>query len=447
MGKEQRGFSSSLGAVLAAAGGAVGLGNIWRYPYMLGENGGGAFLLLNLIFVLAFGIPLIMSEVVIGRRSQSNVVGAYRKLGGKKGWTIIGYFSLISALLLYSFYSVVSGWTLNYIVLACTNQLSGLTPEQVTETFTTFTTGTFWPIFYQLIFLIITALVITFGVQKGIEKVSKVLMPLLFLLLMFMCVRSLTLPAAKQGLHFVFSPDFCKLSIDGVLGALGQSFFSLSIGVGAMVTYGSYIRKEDSIFKTSALIAVCDLLVAVAAGVVIFPAVFSFGMDPASGPELVYVVLPNVFNSMPAGRIFAVIFFVLLSIAALTSTISLQEILVAYTVEERQWSRRKSSIISTLAIFVVGIFCTLSFGPLSDFKIFDYTIFELFDHVTASYLLPIGTLAMTIFLGWFYPKAEIKDEITNGGTLKGKLFALYYFILRYVAPIAMVIILATGFMG
>jgi len=432
---------------LAAAGGAVGLGNIWRYPYMLGENGGGAFLLLNLFFVLAFGIPLIMSEVVIGRRSQSNVVGAYRKLGGKKGWTIIGYFSLISALLLYSFYSVVSGWTLNYIVLACTNQLSGLTPEQVTETFTTFTTGTFWPIFYQLIFLIITALVITFGVQKGIEKVSKVLMPLLFLLLMFMCVRSLTLPAAKQGLHFVFSPDFCKLSIDGVLEALGQSFFSLSIGVGAMVTYGSYIRKEDSIFKTSAMIAVCDLLVAVAAGVVIFPAVFSFGMDPASGPELVYVVLPNVFNSMPAGGLFAVIFFVLLSIAALTSTISLQEILVAYTVEERHWSRRKSSIISMSIIFVVGIFCTLSFGPLSDFKILDYTIFELFDHVTASYLLPIGTLAMTIFLGWFYPKTEIKDEITNGGTLKGKLFELYYFILRYVAPIAMVIILATGFMG
>jgi len=237
------------------------------------------------------------------------------------------------------------------------------------------------------------------------------------------------------------------LSIDGVLEALGQSFFSLSIGVGAMVTYGSYIRKEDSIFKTSALIAVCDLLVAVAAGVVIFPAVFSFGMDPASGPELVYVVLPNVFNSMPAGGLFAVIFFVLLSIAALTSTISLQEILVAYTVEERHWSRRKSSIISMSIIFVVGIFCTLSFGPLSDFKILDYTIFELFDHVTASYLLPIGTLAMTIFLGWFYPKTEIKDEITNGGTLKGKLFELYYFILRYVAPIAMVIILATGFMG
>jgi len=429
---------------MAAAGGAVGLGNIWRYPYMLGENGGGAFLLANMFFVLAFGIPLIMSEFVIGRRSQSNVVGAYRKLGGKKGWTIIGYFSLISALLIYAFYSVVSGWTLNYIVLACTNKLSGLSPEQVTETFTTFTTGTFWPIFYQLLFLIITALVITFGVQKGIEKVSKVLMPLLFLLLLFMCIRSLTLPAAKQGLHFIFHPDFSKLTMDGVLDALGQSFFSLSIGVGAMVTYGSYTRKGDSIFKTSTWIAVCDLLVAVAAGVVIFPAVFSFGMDPASGPELVYVVLPNVFNSMPMGGLFAVIFFVLLSIAALTSTISLQEILVAYTVEERQWNRRKSSIISMLVIFAVGIFCTLSFGPLSNFKIFGFTIFDLFDHVTASYLLPIGTLAMTIFLGWFYPKAEVKDEITNGGTLKGKLFELYYFILRYAAPIAMVVIIASG---
>lgn len=444
MGKEQRGFSSSLGAIMAAAGGAVGLGNIWRYPYMLGENGGGAFLLANMFFVLAFGIPLIMSEFVIGRRSQSNVVGAYRKLGKKKGWTIIGYFSLISALLIYAFYSVVSGWTLNYIVLACTNKLSGLSPEQVTETFTTFTTGTFWPVFYQLLFLIMTALVITFGVQKGIEKVSKVLMPMLFLLLLFMCIRSLTLPAAKQGLHFIFHPDFSKLKMSGVLDALGQSFFSLSIGVGAMVTYGSYTSKEDSIFKTSTWIAVCDLLVAVAAGVVIFPAVFSFGMDPASGPELVYVVLPNVFNSMPAGTLFAVIFFVLLSIAALTSTISLQEILVAYTVEERQWNRRKSSIISMLVIFAVGIFCTLSFGPLSNFKIFGFTIFDLFDHVTASYLLPIGTLAMTIFLGWFYPKAEVKDEITNGGALKGNLFEIYYFILRYAAPIALVIIIVSG---
>lgn len=411
---------------------------------MLGENGGGAFLLANMFFVLAFGIPLIMSEFVIGRRSQSNVVGAYRKLGKKKGWTIIGYFSLISALLIYAFYSVVSGWTLNYIVLACTNKLSGLSPEQVTETFTTFTTGTFWPVFYQLLFLIMTALVITFGVQKGIEKVSKVLMPMLFLLLLFMCIRSLTLPAAKQGLHFIFHPDFSKLKMSGVLDALGQSFFSLSIGVGAMVTYGSYTSKEDSIFKTSTWIAVCDLLVAVAAGVVIFPAVFSFGMDPASGPELVYVVLPNVFNSMPAGTLFAVIFFVLLSIAALTSTISLQEILVAYTVEERQWNRRKSSIISMLVIFAVGIFCTLSFGPLSNFKIFGFTIFDLFDHVTASYLLPIGTLAMTIFLGWFYPKAEVKDEITNGGALKGNLFELYYFILRYAAPIALVIIIVSG---
>ena len=232
-----------------------------------------------------------------------------------------------------------------------------------------------------------------------------------------------------------------------MLGALGQSFFSLSLGMGAMVTYGSYIRKEDSLFKTSLWISVCDLLVAILAGVVIFPAVFSFGMDPAGGPQLVYVVLPNVFNSMPMGGLFAAVFFLLLGIAALTSTISLQEIIVAFNVEELHWSRRKSSIISMISIFVIGIFCTLSFGPIKHWTLFDRTIFDLFDLVTASYLMPIGALATTIFLGWFYPKVEVKDEITNGGALKGKLFELYYFILRFVAPIALIVILVSGIIG
>jgi len=289
--------------------------------------------------------------------------------------------------------------------------------------------------------------VITFGVQKGIEKVSKILMPVLFILLLLMCVRSLTLPGAKEGLGFLFRPDFSKLTGAGILGALGQSFFSLSLGMGAMVTYGSYIRKEDSLFKTSVWISVCDLLVAILAGVVIFPAVFSFGMDPAGGPQLVYVVLPNVFNSMPLGAMFAAIFFVLLGIAALTSTISLQEIIVAFTVEELHWSRRKSSIISLLVIFAIGVFCALSFGPLSDVKLFDRTIFDLFDLITASYLMPIGALAMTIFLGWFFPKVEVQDEITNGGALKGNLFEVYYFILRYVAPLALIVIIISGIVG
>jgi len=432
---------------LAAAGGAVGLGNIWRYPYMVGQNGGGAFLLVNMFFVLAIGIPLMMTEFVIGRRSQRNVVGAYKKLERKKGWATIGYFGILAAMLIYAFYSVVAGWTLDYIVMACSNQLSGLSPAEVSETFASFTSDSFWPVFYQLMFLTLTALVITFGVQKGIEKVSKILMPVLFILLLLMCVRSLTLPSAKEGLSFLFHPDFSKLTGAGILGALGQSFFSLSLGMGAMVTYGSYIRKEDSLFKTSVWISVCDLLVAILAGVVIFPAVFSFGMDPAGGPQLVYVVLPNVFNSMPMGAVFAAIFFVLLGIAALTSTISLQEIVVAFMVEELHWNRRKSSIISMLVIFFIGMFCALSFGPLSNVKLFDRTIFDLFDLITASYLMPIGALAMTIFLGWFYPKVEVKDEITNGGTLKGKFFELYYFILRYVAPLALIVIIISGIAG
>ncbi len=448
MANETRGFTSNIGAILAAAGGAVGLGNIWRYPYMLGQNGGGAFLLVNMLFVLMIGIPLMMSEFVIGRRTQSNVVGAYRKMSpDHKGWTVLGYFGIIAAVLIYAFYSVVAGWTLNYIVMASTGHLSGLEPAEVSEAFSAFTSHSFWPVLCQLLFLALTALVITFGVQKGIEKVSKILMPVLFILLLLMCVRSLTLPAASEGLSFLFRPDFSKLTGQGVLGALGQSFFSLSLGMGAMVTYGSYIRKEDSLFKTSLWISICDLMVAILAGVVIFPAVFSFGMDPAGGPQLVYVVLPNVFNSMPMGGVFAAIFFLLLGIAALTSTISLQEIVVAFTVEELHWSRRKSSIISMLVVFFIGVFCTLSFGVLKDATIFGHTVFEFFDMITASYLMPIGALAMTIFLGWFFPKVEIKDEITNGGTLKGKLFELYYFILRYVAPLALLVILISGIVG
>ncbi|MCR4965255.1 MAG: sodium-dependent transporter [Bacteroidales bacterium] len=443
-----RGFTSNLGAILAAAGGAVGLGNIWRFPYMLGQNGGGAFLLVYILFVLMIGIPLMMTEFIIGRRSQRNVVGAYKTLGGKqKGWVLLGIFGIVAAFLIYAFYSVVAGWTLNYLVMSCRGQLAGLPPEEVANVFSTFTQGSFWPLFFQLIFLVMTGLVITMGVQKGIEKVGKILMPVLFLLLILMCVRSLTLSGSHQGMSFLFKPDFSKLTGQSILSALGQSFFSLSIGMGAMVTYGSYIRKEDRLFKTSIWIALCDLLVAVLAGIVIFPAVFAFGMDPASGPELVYVVLPNVFNNMPAGTLFAVIFFLLLAIAALTSTISLLEIIVAFGVEELHWKRSTASLVGTILVFVVGVFCTLSFGPLKDVKIFDRTIFEFFDLITASYLMPIGALLMTIFLGWCYPKVEVKDELSNNGTLKVRAFELYYIILRYIAPLALIAIIISGIVG
>ena len=448
MADNQRGFSSSIGAILAAAGGAVGLGNVWRFPYMLGNNGGGAFLTIYVVFVILIGIPLMMSEFVIGRRSQSNVVGAYRKLGGRhKGWVSLGILGIVAALLIYAFYSVVAGWTLNYIVLSSSGQTSGLLPHEVAQTFADFSQGSLWPLVYQFIFLVLTALVVTMGVQKGIEKVSKVLMPVLFILLLVMCVRSLTLSGASQGLEFLFKPDFSKMTGKGVLEALGQSFFSLSLGMGAMVTYGSYIRKEDKLLKTSTWIAVCDSLVAILAGIVIFPAVFAFGMDPASGPELVYIVLPNVFNSMPMGNVFAIVFFVLLGIAALTSTISLLEILVAFAVEELHWKRGVASVVASITVFAIGAFCALSFGPLKEATIFGKTVFDLFDMLTASYIMPIGALLMVIFLGWFYPKAEVRDEITNGGTLKARLFGAYYFLIRYIAPVALIIIIIYGIIG
>ena len=446
MENNTRGFTSNIGAILAAAGGAVGLGNIWRFPYMLGQNGGGAFLLVYVFFVILIGVPLMMTEFIIGRRSQSNVVGAYKKLSpSHKGWMLLGVFGIMAAFLIYAFYSVVAGWTLNYIVLACGGKLSGQSPETIAMMFNEFTQGSFWPLAYQGLFLALTGTVIVMGVQKGIEKVSKILMPVLFLLLILMCVRSLTLgDGVKDGLSFLFHPDFSKLNGSSILAALGQSFFSMSIGMGAMVTYGSYIRKEDKLFNTSLWIAGCDSLVAILAGVVIFPAVFAFGMNPASGPELVYIVIPNVFNSMPAGTLFAIIFFILLGIAALTSTISLLEILVAFAVEELHWKRSTASLVSTLLVFVIGVFCTLSFGPLKNATIFGKTIFDLFDLLTASYLMPIGALLMTLFLGWFFPKVEVKDELSNGGTLKVKAFELYYFVLRFIAPIALLIIIISG---
>ena len=440
-----RGFTSNIGAILAAAGGAVGLGNIWRFPYMLGNNGGGAFLLVYVFFVLLIGIPLMMTEFIIGRRAQQNAVGSYRILSGKKGWAAIGIFGVIGAFIIYAFYSVVAGWTLNYLVLACSNKLAGQDPDSIVRIFSEFTQGSFWPLLYQFLFLALTGCVIVFGVQKGIEKVSKILMPALFILLIFMSIRSLTLgDGVRDGLSFLFKPDFSKIDGNCLLSALGQSFFSLSIGMGAMVTYGSYIRKQDKLFSSSLWIAGCDSMVAILSGIVIFPAVFAFGMSPASGPELVYVVLPNVFNSMPGGTVFAIIFFLLLCIAALTSTISLLEIIVAVGVEEFHWKRSKASIIATLCVFNIGALCALSFGPLQNFHIFGYTIFDFFDKITASYIMPIGALAMTIFLGWFIPKAEVRDELSNGGTLKAKAFDLYYFILRYVAPIALIIIMISS---
>jgi len=448
LNNNNRGFSSNLGAILAATGGAIGLGNIWRFPYTVGENGGSAFILMYIFFVFLLGVPVMMSEIIIGRRSQKNVMGAFKMLAPKqKGWMGMGVLSLVAALIIYSFYSVVAGWTLNYVILSSSGELVGKNPTEISQLFVNFTQTSFWPLFHQFIFLVLTASIVILGVQKGIERYTKILMPILLILMILMCIRSLTLDGARQGIDFLFKPDFSKITGDSVLEALGQALFSLSIGMGALITYGSYIRKEDNLFTTSLWIAGADTFIAILAGISIFPAVFAFGLSPAAGPSLVFEVLPNVFNSMPGGRLFSVVFFVLLSIAALTSTISLLEVLVLWAVEELHWSRRKAAILSSLLVFIIGAFCALSFGPLSDVKLFGHTIFDFCDTLTATYMMPIGALFFTLFIGWYLPKAEVYDELSNSGQLKARYFKIFYFIIRYIAPLALLNVLLTGILS
>lgn len=444
----QAGFTSNFGAIAAAAGSAIGLGNIWRFPYTVGENGGGAFLLLYIAFVFLLGVPIMMSELVIGRRSKQNAVRAFHVLAPRKrGWMFVGFWGILTTFLIYSFYSVVTGWTLDYVVLSCQGGLEGKTPEQVSQCFADFSQGTFWPIFYQVIFMVLTALVVILGVEKGIEKSSKILMPVLLLLMLVLCVRSLTLPGASAGMDFLFRPDFSKLTGSAVLSALGQAMFSLSIGLGVLITYGSYVRKGDNLFKTSVIIASADTMVAVLSGIAIFPAVFAFGMSPASGPSLVYEVLPNVFNSMAGGRIFAIVFFILLSIAALTSTISMSEAVVVRVMQVLKINRVEAVVLTTFALMVTGIICTLSFGPLSHIQIANLSIFGFLDHLTATYMLPLGAIGIVVFLAWAYPKAQVYNELSNDGKLKAGYFKAYYFIIKYVAPIALAAVLLAGIFG
>ena len=444
---DTRGFSSSFGAIMAAVGSSVGLGNIWRFPYITGQYGGGAFIIVYLIFVFFIGMMIMLTEFVIGRRAQSGPVKAYPKLRpDRSGWRWLGIFGICTAFLILSLYVVISGWTLNYAVEAVTGRLSGLTtPEQAKSHFDLFSASSVAPTVYLLIFIAITALVIIGGVRKGIEAVSKVLMPVLVGLLLVLCVRSLTLPGASQGLNYLFHPDFSKLTSEGVLAALGQALFSLSVGMGIMVVYGSYIPVSDSLLKSSVWITVCDTLIAVLAGVAIFPAVFSCGLNPEGGPGLVFKVLPIVFNSMGSiGVVFSAIFFMLLVLAALTSAISLLEALVATMLESGKMGRVKAAVLFTVLVFVGGSVCALSYGPLHHIQIGGRGIFDLVDRINSIYLPPLCALGTVVFLGWFMPKSDIKDELSNHGTLSVGWFKLFYFLVRFVAPAALLLVLVTG---
>ena len=429
-------FGSKIGVILATVGCAVGLGNIWRFPYMLGENGGAAFLLVYITCILFLGIPVMITEFFIGRYSRKNAAGAFKVMAPGTKWSVIGYNGVAAAFLILGYYAVVSGWTLEYIVQAFSGSLEGKNATDFADEFTAFSTGVFRPILWTVVFIALTHIIIISGVKEGIERASKVMMPVLFLILIALCVRSITLPGASEGLTFLFNPDFSKIDSSVVLSAMGQAFFSLSIGMGCLITYASYFGKQTNLQTTALQVTILDTLVAVLAGVMIFPAVFSFGIEPTTGPELVFITLPNVFEQLPFGNIWSFVFFVLLALAALTSTISLHEVSTAYVHEEYHVSRKKAAIIVSVGVTIVGILCSLSMGVLSSYTLFGLNFFNLLDFVTAKIMLPLGGMMICIFTAKRVDKLLLKEEVTNHGTIRFYFFNTYAFFVKYIAPIA-----------
>jgi NSS family neurotransmitter:Na+ symporter len=440
-GINRDGFTSKFGIVAAAAGSAIGLGNIWRFPYVVGENGGGAFLLVYLAFVLLLGIPVMLSEFVIGRKAKRNTFGAFKKIAPGTLWPVIGVMGIVAAFVILAFYSTIAGWTLHYIYISIINGFQGKDTEALTQMFEVFQTSSFLPVLWQLIFIILTAVIILSGVKKGIEKYSKVLMPFLLLLLIALSIRSLTLPGSLEGLVFLFKPDFGKLTSTVILGALGQAFFSLSIGMGALITYSSYFPSRTNLSGTAFEVSIADVVIAILAGIAIFPAMFSLGMQPEEGGAgLIFMVLPNVFMQIPGGYIVSIAFFILLAIAALTSSISIMEVVVAFLVEEFNILRRNATIITAIAASFVGFFCTLSWGTFENITIGGRNIFDALDFTASNVLLPLGGFLIVIFVGWYMSSSDVKSELSNQGELKLKIFNVFRFLIRFVAPVAIAII-------
>lgn len=429
-------FGSKLGVILATVGCAVGLGNIWRFPYMVGANGGAAFLLVYIICILLLGLPVMITEFFIGRRSRRNAAGAFKVMAPGTHWSFIGYNGVTAAFLILGFYSVVAGWTLEYILQAVSGSLSGKTAADFTTEFEAFSSGILRPILWTAAFIALTHLIIISGVKGGIERASKVMMPLLFFILIALCIRSVTLEGAEEGLVFLFHPDFEKITSSVVLSAMGQAFFSLSIGMGCLITYSSYFSKTTNLQTTALQVTILDTLVAILAGVMIFPAVFSFGIAPTAGPELVFITLPNVFEQLPLGGLWSFVFFVLLALAALTSTISLHEVVTAYVHEEYHISRQKAAWFVSGGVLVLGVLSSLSMGILKPYTIFGLTFFDFFDYVTAKVMLPVGGMLICIFVGTRIDKKILKEELTNRGTVPFYFFRTYAFFVKYIAPIA-----------
>lgn len=432
-------FATKFAAIAATVGSSVGLGNIWRFPYEAGIHGGGAFLICYLACVILLGIPVLCAEFCIGRGTRSNVFGAYLKLSPKGKWHYAGYIGILASFLIISFYSVVAGWTIEYSVSSALGQLDFSDTLKGHEQFMHLTTG--WrPVIWTIIFLLINFGVLSGGVTKGIEKMSNIMMPLLFIILVAFCINSFFMPGFKEGIDFLFTPDFRKITPSVLLGALGQAFFSLSLGLGCMMTYASYFSNKTRLGKTAVVSAMLDSLVAILAGVIIFPAVFSFNLSPEAGPTLVFEVLPHIFMQLPGGPIWSTLFFLLLFIASITSTVSMSEISISFFCDEKRMSRKKSTLISSAIALSGGVLCALSFGPLKDITISGMTFFNLFDYLASNICLPIGGFICAIFAGWMLDKKYLRDQFTDYGEYRFGMLTPLRFALRYICPIAILLI-------
>jgi NSS family neurotransmitter:Na+ symporter len=442
-------FGSKIGVILATAGSAVGLGNIWRFPYMAGENGGAAFIVLYIACILVLGIPCMMSEFIIGRHGASNTARAYTRLANGSAWKWVGYLEVLTGFLITGYYAVVSGWCLNYLYASIAGELKG-DPSYVMHYFEEFSHNPVRPVFWTVVIFLVTHFVIIHGVRNGIEKASKAMMPTLFILLLVIVVASCMLPDAGKGIDFLLNPDFSKVDSNVFLGALGQSFYSLSIAMGCLCTYASYFSRSTNITSSAVQIGLIDTLVAVLAGLMIFPAAFSVGVSPDSGPSLIFITLPNVFNqafaSMPVvGWIISLLFYALLSLAALTSLISLHEVNTAFFYEELRISRKSGAVIVTVVCCLIGAVCSVSIGQKETLSLFGMNLFDLFDFVTGQIMLPVAGMLMCLFVGWYVPKQILRDEITNWGTLKSRFFNVYLYAVRIICPLCILAILLHQF--
>ena len=437
-------FASKMGIILATAGSAVGLGNVWRFPFMAGQNGGAAFIIVYFGCIMLLGIPGMVSEFIIGRRTQRNAARAYRNFSRRRPWRFVGYLGILTSTIILGFYAVVAGWCLQYLFASLLGQLNG-DAGYVLSYFRSFSSNPWQPSLWAVAFILLTHFVVVRGVQHGIERASKILMPLLLLLLVIIVIASCMLPNAVEGIKFLLLPDFSKVSHSVLLEALGQAFFSLSLGTACLCTYASYFSKDTHLLKSATQIALLDSAIAILAGLMIFPAAFSVGVQPDSGPSLIFITLPNVFQqafaSVPvAGYVISILFYALLVFAALTSTISMHEIGTAFFTEERRMPRRRAAWVLTAVCSLLAVLCSLSVGAVDAIQVMGMPLMDFCDYLTAQFMLPLGAFLTSLFLGWFANQRVVRDEFTNGGSVARGLFPAYQFAVRFIVPLCILLI-------